>query len=106
MVTAVQIVWELAPLLVTMLLLIVCSGFFSASEAALFSLRATERARLKSGGKAVLDALPSLLREEPCTGLLHGTAYDTGYIEVISEMPPLGELRSQLKVETGSIRIR
>ncbi len=52
MVVVVQAVWELAPLLATMLGLVVCSAFFSASEAALFSLRASERNRLKSGSKA------------------------------------------------------
>jgi Mg2+/Co2+ transporter CorB len=49
---AVQVFWELAPLLVAMLILVACSAFFSASEAALFSLRASERNRLKSGSKS------------------------------------------------------
>lgn len=40
---------ESAPFLVAMGILIFCSGFFSASEAAFFSLRARDRKRLSSG---------------------------------------------------------
>ena len=39
----------LLPWLIAMLVLIFCSGFFSASEAALFSLRPSQRRQLKSG---------------------------------------------------------
>ena len=38
---------ELLPWLVAMVVLIACSGFFSASEAALFSLRAFFGGRIK-----------------------------------------------------------
>ena len=41
---------ELLPLLAAMAVLIVCSGFFSSSEAALFYLRVTERRALADGG--------------------------------------------------------
>jgi len=39
----------LVPWLIAMLVLIICSGFFSASEAALFSLRPSQRRTLKRG---------------------------------------------------------
>lgn len=42
--------FELLPWLVAMVVLIGCSGFFSASEAALFSLRLRDRERLATGG--------------------------------------------------------
>lgn len=43
---------DLVPWLVAMAVLIGCSGFFSASEAALFSLRAGDRRSLAAGSKA------------------------------------------------------
>jgi hypothetical protein len=63
------------------------------------------QAALDTGGRTLIDILPTLLREEPCTGALHGTAYNTGYVEVICEVPPLGELPGHLHVETGAIRV-
>jgi hypothetical protein len=53
---------------------------------------------------AVRDLLGVLMREEPCTGMLHGTAYNSGYCEVVCEKAPLGELPAHLVGETGSIR--
>ncbi|MDA1053780.1 MAG: hemolysin family protein [Planctomycetota bacterium] len=43
---------ELLPWLFAMIVLIVCSGFFSASEAALFSLRLRDREQLATGGSS------------------------------------------------------
>lgn len=43
---------ELIPWLIAMVVLIGCSGFFSASEAALFSLRLGDREQLGSGGSS------------------------------------------------------
>lgn len=43
---------DLIPWLVAMVVLIGCSGFFSASEAALFSLRPADRRRMAEGGTA------------------------------------------------------
>jgi CBS domain containing-hemolysin-like protein len=43
---------ELLPWLIAMVVLIACSGFFSASEAALFSLRLRDRERLAAGGSS------------------------------------------------------
>ena len=51
---------ESAPFLIAMGILIICSGFFSASEAAFFSLRAKDRKQLASGKrsqKLVLELL-------------------------------------------------
>jgi CBS domain containing-hemolysin-like protein len=45
-----DILIELLPWLIAMVALIACSGFFSASEAALFSLRLRDRERLAAGG--------------------------------------------------------
>jgi hypothetical protein len=74
------------------------------SVADLAAKLAQRHALLEAGGTALLEALPTLLREEPCTGTLHGAAYNTGYVEVISEYAPLGELPSELQAGTGSIR--
>jgi len=62
-------------------------------------------AALDAGGEQLLRVLNDLLREEPCTGCIHGTAYNSGYIEVISEPPPLGDMPASLRAETGSIRV-
>lgn len=43
---------ESAPFLTAMGILIICSGFFSASEAAFFSLRAKDRKRLSAGSRS------------------------------------------------------
>lgn len=42
-------IWETVPWFITMLALVACSAFFSASEAALFSLRANDRRTLSTG---------------------------------------------------------
>jgi CBS domain containing-hemolysin-like protein len=47
-----NILLELLPWLIAMVFLIGCSGFFSASEAALFSLRLRDRELLASGGSS------------------------------------------------------
>jgi CBS domain containing-hemolysin-like protein len=47
-----HILLELLPWLIAMVFLIGCSGFFSASEAALFSLRLRDRELLASGGSS------------------------------------------------------
>ena len=52
--------WELAPWYFIMVLLICISGFFSASEAAMFYLRPVDRRRMKSEGGASLRALDLL----------------------------------------------
>ena len=54
----------LLPWLVTMLLLLVCSAFFSASEAALFFLQPRDRRRLASGNPAQKMAASLLDRPE------------------------------------------
>ncbi|HMO12921.1 MAG TPA: CNNM domain-containing protein [Pirellulaceae bacterium] len=54
--------WELTPYLVAMLILIGCSGFFSASEASLFSLRPQDRRSLATG-KAADRTAAKLLRD-------------------------------------------
>lgn len=59
---------------------------------------------LAEGGNAALRELPRLLREEPCTGTLHGAAYNSGYIEVICEFAPLGEVPEHLAAMDGAIR--
>ncbi len=41
--------WSIVPWLLAMLFLVLCSAFFSASEAALFSLRASDRRALSTG---------------------------------------------------------
>ena len=43
---------DLLPLLISMLVLVACSAFFSASEAALFYLRPADRRKLATGGTA------------------------------------------------------
>ncbi len=47
-----DVLTELLPWLIAMVVLIACSGFFSASEAALFSLRLRDRERLARGGSS------------------------------------------------------
>ncbi|HEX5587982.1 MAG TPA: hypothetical protein VFZ17_11795 [Acidimicrobiia bacterium] len=59
---------------------------------------------LAAGDAAVREQLSVLQREEPCTGTLHGTAYNSGYCEVVCEQAPLGELPAHLSGETGLIR--
>jgi hypothetical protein len=59
---------------------------------------------LAGDGTDLVALLATLMREEPCTGTLHGTAYNAGYCEVISEHVPLGELPVHLDVTTGAIR--
>ncbi|MEZ6093869.1 MAG: CNNM domain-containing protein [Pirellulaceae bacterium] len=44
-----EIVYQLSPFLLAMIGLLACSGFFSASEAALFSLRANDRRQMERG---------------------------------------------------------
>ena len=51
-----ETVWEVLPWLVAMVILIVCSAFFSASEAALFSLRGADRRSLEQGGPGAVAA--------------------------------------------------
>jgi len=48
----VDALWNVVPWLFTMTVLMALSGFFSASEAALFSLRAVDRRRLAAGSRA------------------------------------------------------
>jgi hypothetical protein len=67
-------------------------------------LRDRETALAKQG-EPLFAHLATLMREDAPTGLLYGTAYNSGYLEVISEAPPLGEKPARLKVETGSVRI-
>jgi len=55
--------WEVLPWLIAMLLLIGCSGFFSASEAALFYLRPNQRRTLRQG--AARERTASRLLEDP-----------------------------------------
>ena len=55
--------WELAPWLIAMVILICFSAFFSASEAALFYLRAPERRRLKDGSPT--EQIAAALLSEP-----------------------------------------
>ncbi len=54
--------WEIAPWLVTMMVLILLSGFFSASEAGLFFLRPRERSQLRHG-KTAERVAAELLRD-------------------------------------------
>ncbi|MEX0818702.1 MAG: hemolysin family protein [Pirellulaceae bacterium] len=54
---------ELVPWLIAMLVLIVCSGFFSASEAALFSLRLRDREQLANG--SVSQQMAARLLDDP-----------------------------------------
>jgi hypothetical protein len=75
------------------------------SVADLVTKLSARQTALAGGGTALLATLPLLLREEPCTGTLHGTAYNSGYCEVVCESPPLGELPAHLRVETGAIRV-
>ena len=56
-------IFELLPWLVAMVVLIACSGFFSASEAALFSLRAADRRQLQVGNRA--QRLAAQLLQDP-----------------------------------------
>ena len=61
----VQAIWELAPLLVTMLVLMACSAFFSASEAALFSLRASGAQSSEVGFQGPAAGVPTAGRSRP-----------------------------------------
>jgi CBS domain containing-hemolysin-like protein len=54
---------ELTPWLISMAILIAFSGFFSASEAAMFSLRAADRQRLGSGNRS--QQLAARLLDDP-----------------------------------------
>ncbi len=54
---------ELAPWLTVMVVLIGCSGFFSASEAALFYLRPAQRRRLRTGTAS--ERMASRLLDDP-----------------------------------------
>jgi hypothetical protein len=56
---------------------------------------------LSKGGDALLDYLQELLREEPCTGALHGDAYNAGVMAIWSGTGPLGERPSHLEVQMG-----
>jgi CBS domain containing-hemolysin-like protein len=55
---------ELIPLLITMLLLMACSGFFSASESALFFLSVSDRRQMKLGNASERKALALLSRPD------------------------------------------
>lgn len=58
-----QLVWDVVPLILAMLVLLGFSAFFSASEAAMFSLQAGDRAALKNGGRRQHAVL--VLLEDP-----------------------------------------
>lgn len=58
-----DLVLELLPWLIAMLLLIIVSGFFYASEAAMFSLRAKDRRFLAGGSRT--QQLAARLLEDP-----------------------------------------
>lgn len=58
-----NVLFELFPWLIAMAVLIAGSGFFSASEAALFSLRLKDRARLAAGGAS--QQMAARLLEDP-----------------------------------------
>jgi hypothetical protein len=60
---------------------------------------------LRSSDTDILASLPSLLREEPVIGFVHGFAYNAGYCEAVTERPPLGEVTGHLESAPGSIRV-
>ena len=61
--TAAQVLLDGLPLLVVMLLLLLLSALFSASEAALFSLRLADRAALRKGTRS--QQLADQLLDDP-----------------------------------------
>jgi hypothetical protein len=58
---------------------------------------------LSAGGRATLDRLAEMLRVPALRGALLGTAYNTGYLIVIGEAPPLGNRPPHVQLEPGSV---
>src|SRR5687768_5615179 len=81
-----QVFLELLPWLIAMVLLIVCSGFFSASEAALFSLRLRDREQLAAGGSTQRSA--AKLLDDPdrllCAVLFWNLVVNMVYFAIVS----------------------
>jgi len=57
-------IFQLLPWLITMVVLMACSGFFSASEAALFYIQARDRRHLRNGSLAEQAAAALLLKPD------------------------------------------
>lgn len=77
---------ELIPWLVAMAVLIAFSGFFSASEAAMFSLRASDRQRLANGNRS--EQLAARLLQDPdrllSAVLFWNLVINMGYFAIVS----------------------
>lgn len=65
---------------------------------------ATTLAALNAGGTTALDRLAELLRLPAFHGALLGTAYNTGYLVVIGERPPIGNRPPHVELPDGYIR--
>ena len=97
---------EVLPWLIAMVVLIACSAFFSASEAALFSLRQQDRRFLKAGTRAqrlaadLLDDPDRLLSAVLFWNLLVNVAYFT-----ITSIVSLGLEREGRGGEAGRGRV-
>ncbi len=80
--------WELTPLLAAMLVLLILSAFFSASEAALFSLRATDLAILRVGTRGQRRA--DRLLDDPdrllSAVLFWNLVVNIGYFAIVSHV--------------------
>lgn len=61
-------------------------------------------ASVNAGGKQALARLAEVLRVPAFRGALMGTAYNTGYLVVIGEAPPLGNRPPHVHLEPGYVR--